>query len=195
MEHWLEASLKAHAKAGSMGDASWLLGQRYGWLAGESGKAPCHMPQQAFTEAMLHKLNLQHLPPAKAPYRPGCKIGRIEESPSASPEDTQRCQPAIGCLSWLAASARPGTSAACSLLSQLSSKPSQGHWDAAKHVLKYLKGTAPHRAWLRQDENRLEGSAAIPGELRGWEAMLLTGSSWGPQDAPEPKKDEARAAC
>ena len=39
-EQWLESNLKPLAKAGFMGGASWLLGQRYGWLAGSSSKVP-----------------------------------------------------------------------------------------------------------------------------------------------------------
>ena len=194
VEQWFEANLKAHAKAGFMGDASWLLGQRYGWLAGEGENASCRAPQQAFAEAMLRKLSLQHICPAKAPCRPGLKAGRAEEDPFSSPEGIRRCQQAAGCLSWLATSTRPGTSTALSLLSQFSSKPSPGHWEAAKHALKYLRGAASHGIWLRQGEARLEGSAAIPEELRGLETILLAGANWGPQDASQPKENEARAA-
>ena len=177
-----------------MGDASWLLGQRYGWLAGDGSRVPCHIPQQAFAEAALRKLSLQRACQAKAPCRPGLKAGRAEESPAEDPKLMQRHQPATGCHSWLAASARPGTSAASSLLSQCSSKPSQGRWEAAKRALRCLGGTAPHGIWLRQGEARLGGSSAIPEELRGLEAILLAGAAWGPQGAPQPKEDGARAA-
>jgi len=57
-----------------------------------------------------------------------------------------------------------------------------------------LKDTASHCIWLRQGEPRLEGNVATPEELRGLEAILLTDASWGPQDASQPKENEARTA-
>ena len=77
-------------------------------------------------------------------------------------------------------------------MSQFNHNPSQGHLDAAKYVLRYLKHTASHGIWFRQGENRLHGSVAIPDELKGLELILFTDSNWGPQDASKPKQDETR---
>ena len=73
-----------------------------------------------------------------------------------------------------------------------SANPSEGHWEAAKYVLKYLKGTALHGIWFRQGENRLQGCVAIPAELQGDELLLFTDSNWGPQDASQPVENETR---
>ena len=40
---------------------------------------------------------------------------------------------------------RPDLAFAVASLSQFSSNPGQPHWDAIKHVLRYLRGTADHR--------------------------------------------------
>ena len=64
--------------------------------------------------------------------------------------------------------------------------------EAAKYVLRCLKGTTSHGMWFKQGENRLEGSVAIPEELRGLETIAFTNSNWGPQDASKPKENEIR---
>ena len=64
--------------------------------------------------------------------------------------------------------------------------------DAARYVLKYLKGTASHGIWFKQGENALEGNVAIPEELRWVKSVLFTDSNWGPQDASKPKENETR---
>ena len=80
-------------------------------------------------------------------------------------------------MNWLAINTRPDINTAYSLLSQFNSNPSQGHYDAAKYVLRYLKGTASHGIWFRQGENRLQGAVAIPEELKGDEFILFTNSN------------------
>ena len=79
-----------------------------------------------------------------------------------------------------------------SLSSQFNSNPSQGHLDAAKYVLLYLKHTSSHGIWFRQGEIRLHGSVAIPNHLKGEELMIFTDISWGPQDASKPRPNETR---
>ena len=139
---------------------------------------------------MLQKFNLTHLCPTATLYRSGLKIDRIKQEPQLDPDWTQKYQSIIGCLNWLSINTRPDINTAYSLLSQFNAKPARGHWDAAKHIVKYLKGTASHGIWFKQGENRLEGHVAIPDELKGTETILFTDSNWGPQDASKPKENE-----
>lgn len=64
-----------------------------------------------------------------------------------------------------------------------STNPSEGHWRAAKYVLKYLKGTASHG---------VQGCVAIPDELQGDKLLLFTDSNWGPQDVSQPVENETQ---
>ena len=195
VEQWFEKNLQSHIKVDFMGDVQWFLGQRYEWMRDQEGSISCHISQQAFVEGMLQKLKLQHLKTTETPYRSGLKIDRIEHTPidpRVEKDFITRYQSAIGCLNWLAINTRPDINTAYSLLSQFNNKPSPGHWDSVKHVIRYLKGTASHGIWFKQGENRLQGHVAIPEELRGEETILFTDSNWGPQDASKPTEHETR---
>ena len=98
----------------------------------------------------------------------------------------------MGGINWLTINTRPDINTAYSLLSQFNSNPSQGHLEAAKYVLRYLKQTSSHGIWFRQGENHLHGSVAIPDHLKGEDLMVFTDSNWGPQDASKPKPNEQR---
>ena len=78
------------------------------------------------------------------------------------------------------------------LLSQFNSNLSQGHLDAAKYVLRYLKGSASRGILFYQTGNSLASTVAIPPELRLENLFAFTDSNWGPQDASKPKENETR---
>ena len=70
----------------------------------------------------------------------------------------------VGALSWLALGTRPDIAFATSLLARFGHNPGRVHWDAAKRVLRYLKGT---KAW------RLQLGGKAP------EAAAYTDADWG----------------
>ena len=47
----------------------------------------------------------------------------------------------VGCLNWLSTQTRPDIATITNMIAKYSANPSPGHIDAAKHVIKYLKGT------------------------------------------------------
>ena len=51
-------------------------------------------------------------------------------------------QQIMGSLQWVSLCTRPDISTAVALLSQYQNSPSPGHLKVAKHIVKYLKGTA-----------------------------------------------------
>ena len=137
--------------------------------------------------------NLEHITPAKTPYRSGTKIDRVERErrdPSTKMQLVKNYQSLIGGLNWLTINTRPDINTAYSLLSQFNCDPSEGHWEAAKYVLRYLKGTASHGLWFRQGENRLHATVAVPDEVNSDELLTFTDSNWGSQDASHPRPNE-----
>ena len=144
-------------------------------------KVSCHISQQAMIEGMLEKHNYAHISGSRSSYRSGLKIDRIEhdgKDPSTKEKLVRTYQSIMGGINWLTINTRPDINTAYSLLSQFNSNPSQGHLEAAKYVLRYLKQTSSHEIWFQQGENHLHGSVAIPTHLKGEDLMVFTDSNW-----------------
>jgi hypothetical protein len=60
----------------------------------------------------------------------------------------------VGSLNWLATSARPDIAQTVSKLCRFVSNPGREHWAAAKHVLRYLKGTKAHGLLYKHGGNK-----------------------------------------
>lgn len=168
VEEWFEKSLKSHIKVDFMGDVSWFLGQQYDWHTDIDGTILCHISQQVFIEGMLDKFNMDQCKQARTPYQSGLKIDHIEHDdvePISKHKLVNDFQSLIGGLNWLSINSHPDICTVYSLLSQFNSNPLQGHMEAAKYVIRYLKHTASYGIWFRQGENQLHGTVVIPEEL------------------------------
>lgn len=178
-----------------MGAVSWFLGCNYDWHTLPDGRITCHVSQQAFVDQMLDRFDMEECTTTNSPYRSGLPIDRVdrEVSPDCqTPEFIRKYQSMMGCLTWLVISTRPDINVATKLLSQFNSKPTHGHLKAAKHVLRYLKGTASHGIWFTQGERRLHGNVGVPREHNTEEVLVFNDSCWGPQQADQPKENETR---
>ena len=72
-------------------------------------------------------------------------------------EDTSLYRSAIGSLMYTAIATRPDIAYAVNSLSQFNTKPTQMHWNAVKHIFKYLQGTK--NIGIKYDMN--EGNASL----------------------------------
>ena len=64
---------------------------------------------------------------------------------------------AIGSLMYVAVATRPDISFAVSTLSQFLENPGEVHWEAVKHVFRYLKGTRDHALTYGTEKQDLHG--------------------------------------
>ena len=96
------------------------------------------LSQEEYVQALLKQHGLQDCN-AKATPLPA----KIKLVPAETAEiDVGEYQSIIGSLLYLAVSTRPDISYATSVLSRFIQQPAKQHLHAARHVLKYLKGTA-----------------------------------------------------
>ena len=132
---------------------------------------------------------------ACTPYRLGFVINCIEHndwSPAGKPALVKAYQSILGCLNWLCINTCPDISKTYKLLSQFNTNPSQGHLDAAKYVLRYLKHTSSLGIWFQQGGKPLESCVAMPPDMNDNGCIVYTDSNLGPQDASKPKENETR---
>ena len=88
-------------------------------------------------------------------------------------------------LTWLQRQSRPNISAVTILLSKFSHDPSPGHYESARHVLRYLQGTLDRGICFTEGGSPVQVNVAFP-----MHDGVYTDANWGPQDASHPKPDE-----
>jgi histone deacetylase 1/2 len=100
-----------------------------------------HMSQPHIIEKMLIKHGLSSSTPTKSPYNPTIKLTKDNGDPF---NDITLYRNIIGSLFWIARTTRPDIMFVVSILSQYQAAPTEVHYGAAKHVLRYLAGTINH---------------------------------------------------
>lgn len=99
--------------------------------------------QHAMVKSLLARFGLADCKPALTPFPGGLKLSRStdEEAASFSKRDLPY-RSGVGSLMYLSQCTRPDISYAVGCLSQHLERPSDRHWYAFEHVLRYLRGTS-----------------------------------------------------
>lgn len=77
--------------------------------------------------------------PAYTPLPPGATYSKAGEDEIF--EDSTRYRAAIGSLMFASVASRPDITYSTNLLAQFNGAPTQKHWNAVKHIFRYLKST------------------------------------------------------
>ena len=164
-----------------MGEATHFLGLKFNWTHHEDGNISAHLTQQAFAEQMI----LQDANVAKSPYRSGHLVDSV---PHNNMTDQDRLKLAaelrsiVGSLLWLSQGTRPDLSTIVSMLARYQSNPSYGHIRAAKHIIKYVKGTAAKGITFSSNHPSTELKAFMNFPLPKNTITPFTDANWGGQD-------------
>merc|ERR1712154_356962 len=86
----------------------------------------------------------------------------------------------VGSLLWISQGTRPDIAVITSLLAQHQNKSSSGHIDAAKHVIRYLKGTADIGIAFHSDQ-ALQPSSFLHFPVSPTKVTGFSDANWGPQ--------------
>jgi hypothetical protein len=193
VEPVFEAALSSKLQIDWMGEVGWFLSKAYELEHLDDGRLCVTITQTAKIESMLDDLGMTDCNPVKSPYWSGFVIDSIPHdgvTPESKQELVKPYQRAVGGLNWLATSTRPDLSVCVSLLSQFSHNPSEGHLEAVKHVMRYLKGTKNSGIRFTQSRHFVDGlhdwTHRPPGSS---ECIAFTDANWGPQDASHPNPD------
>ena len=99
-----------------------------------------HISQEHYLKTVLDKFDMTNCNSAQTPLPSNLHLisGSDDKVNAAAHLPYQQ---AIGCLNWAAVHTRPDIQYAVSTLSRFSSKFTEHHWKAVKHLLRYIQGS------------------------------------------------------
>src|SRR6201992_3423355 len=137
----LIAELQKHFKLRSLGDIEFPLGVKG---VRECSKRTIKLSQRQYILDMLSRYGFSDCSPVSTPMNPGTRLSS-SQSPSTPQElEEMRNVPyahAVGSLLYLAISTRPDIAYTVGVLGRFNANPGVAHWNAVKHLFRYLKGT------------------------------------------------------
>ena len=104
-----------------------------------------HLSQPAIVDRLVKQANLEDAMPRPTPLQPGLQLTKAMCPSTPAERLAMRERPfrsILGALLYLALGTRPDISYAVSTLSRYAADPGERHWNALKHLLRYLKGTS-----------------------------------------------------
>ena len=153
----LEATLNAKFPMKILGDISHFLGST---ITRDRAAHTLSITQPAYIKDVIRLCGLEHARTAPTPLNPGTRLGR-KQCPTTDTEKAEMAgipfREALGQLLWIANGHRPDIQFAVSLLSQFAANPGHAHWDALKHVVRYLSGTQDWRLTFGTTNDGLHG--------------------------------------
>ena len=134
-------------KVKDLGEARYLLGieLRRRHQFGDMKEGDILLVQEKYVKDMLVRYQMVDCKPANTPLEPNVKMSE-EDCPSSDLEKEEMAEfpyrSVVGSLMYLAVCTRPDICQAVSELSRFNNNPGRVHWEGAKRVLRYLKGSA-----------------------------------------------------
>ena len=96
------------------------------------------LTQPKYVDDMLERSEMSNCNPAVTPMLVAQKFSKTVGKPLGADNQYQAL---VGSLLYLSVNTRPDISHAVGILSRFMSCPTDQHWEAAKHILRYLQGT------------------------------------------------------
>ena len=128
-------------KLTDLGPISWLLGIK---VTRDRELRTLHLSQTSYIESIIRRFNFDDLKPASIPIDPTMQFSKKQCPQTITDIARMKNIPyreAIGSLMYAAIGTHPDIAFSVSTLAQFSDNPGQVHWDAVKHVFRYLNGT------------------------------------------------------
>ena len=156
--------IEARFEISDLGEVRWLLGFK---IHRDRQARTISLMQGSYIDTLLDRFSLVNANPSSTPLDPHFNL-HLPITDSMHSEMRQKpYSQLVGSLMYAAIGTRPDIAFATSTLAQFMSDPAPIHWEAAKRVLRYLKGTKGH-------------SLTYGGEIS--EVVGFTDADWGSQD-------------
>ena len=177
------------------GPITHFLGIKFSHTKHDDGSISIKMSQEAFVETLVETAGLsgEAVGTPRTPYRSGLAIDTIPPDTNVTPDKqhnmNHRLQTLVGSLNWLAISTRPDIAPVTNFLAKYSNKASSGHIQAAKHVIRYIKGTKSKGITFSNKE-RTNINSFVKFPVNPTSVVSLADANWGPQDQSHPHPDK-----
>jgi hypothetical protein len=128
-------------KLTDLGPISWLLGIK---VTRDHPTKTLHLSQTSYIESIVCRFNFDDLKPVSTPLDPTMQFTKSQCPQTISDIVRMKNIPyreGIGSLMYASVGTWPDIAFAVSTLAQFSENPGQVHWDAIKHIFRYLDGT------------------------------------------------------
>ena len=136
-----KGELKDKYKLKDGGELNYMLGIK---VERDRAEGTISISQSAYIARVLRRFRYEACVPASTPLPPGTKLSDLN-SPENEAEKSEMAKlpfrELLGSLMYLYIGTRPDLSFAIQYLSRYQANPGRAHWNAALHVLRYLKGT------------------------------------------------------
>ena len=173
------------------GPVTHFLGLKFTTTYSEDNHISVKLSQEAFIDTLRQQAGLEGeaVTEPLTPYRSGLAIDTIPLDDNLTEAQQQhqnhQLQTLVGSLNWLATSTRPDITPVTNFLAKYSNSASKGHIQAAKHVVRYLKGTRTLGiTFTSRDQSTLNSHVKFP--INPQQITALTNANWGPQDQSHP---------
>ena len=122
-----------------LGPAHLYLGMQ---ITRDRSKRTLELDQKKYIQIVLDRFNMTDCNAVATPMETGLKLSRrVDKAP---PKEINDYQKLIGCLEYAAMATKPDITFAVHKLAQFASNPDSSHYNAAKRVLRYLKGSTSY---------------------------------------------------
>ena len=181
-----KTKLKAFHPMKDSGLVKKILGIRVAWH-----KDRISLDQEVYAEQILEEFRMGDSKPQKLPLSPSINLN--EDSPRLTRELYSEYRHVIGWLTYLAGGTRPDLQKLVNRLSQYLTDPTEVHYKAIKHILRYLRGTIEYSISYEKGSNdKLVGysDAAYGNSVKqrstsGYVFILVSGLvSWSSRKQP-----------
>jgi hypothetical protein len=115
--------------------------------------------QIGYINRVLDRFEMTDSRKRSTPMEAGYKPHALREEDGEKPyQDVSNYQKAIGSLLYAALGTRPDITYAITVLGRYAAKPSVFHWEAVKHLLRYLRGTSEYKLTIYDPDRSPESS-------------------------------------
>ena len=146
---WFKDTIDQRFKATHDGEAKWILGLK---LRRNRTDRTLTVTQEVYAIDILNRFEMNDCKPSNTPLPLGTELTRAPEF-DRSKGINLPYKELVGSLMYLAIGTRPDLAYSVSLLCRYMDGYSDQHWNAAKHVLRYLRNTISMGLTFRGSEN------------------------------------------